>query len=370
MNVATARLCLQLHGLSTIGDSSLTRLLLHCGSPEALAEGGTRLWRELNLPPGAVQEMGRALGGGGPVDIDAQLESLARVGADILPVSDPCYPPLLRAIHDPPPMLYVRGDRTALSAAQLAIVGSRKASPAGIRAAGALAGQAVQAGLRVTSGLALGIDVAAHRGALDRGGGSVAVMATGVDRIYPARHRELAQPLTRTGCLVSEFPPGMLPLKHNFPRRNRIISGLSLGVLVVEAALPSGSLITARTALEQGREVFTLPWSIYHTGGAGCLQLLRDGAKMVETIRDVLEELGSIYTLQQDLRPEQEPEHPRLADLSPGQQEVLALVGFEAVPVDELIEISGLPVSRVMAELSFLETQGLITRAAGGYLRT
>jgi DNA processing protein len=370
MNAAEARLCLLLHSVSGLEDSTLTRLLLHCGSPLALSEGGMAQWRELGLSQRVSQELAQTLKGAiRSVDVDAQLAALAAAGADILPITDARYPPLLRGIHDPPPVLYVRGDPAILSQAQLAMVGSRKASPAGLRAASNLAGEATRAGLHITSGLALGIDGASHRGALSAGGKSVAVVATGIDRVYPYRHRQLAGELELIGCLVSEFPPGLPPLRQNFPRRNRIISGLSLGALVVEAALPSGSLITARSALEQGREVFALPWSIYHAGGAGCLQLIRDGAKMVEAIQDVLEELGSMYALQQELLPMEEPA-TTAAELSESQQRMLELVGFELVTADELSRMSALPVARVMAELSFLEMQGVVTRGPGGYIRS
>ncbi len=288
-------------------------------------------------------------------------------GVEILSLADDRYPPLLRLIHDPPQRLYVRGDPAVLREPQLAVVGSRKASAAAVRAAEALCGQAVASGLHICSGLALGIDAAAHRGALRAGGKSVAVMATGIDGIYPARHRPLAAELAQSGCLVTEFPPGTPPLRHNFPRRNRIISGLSLGVLVVEAALPSGSLITAGTAVEQGREVFALPWSMLHPGGTGCLRLIRDGAKMVQGIDDILEELGPLYRLQQDLfEPQQEPGGAVAAAASP----ILDLLGFEAVSSDELVRASGLPAARVMAELSTLELEGLVTRCSGGYTRT
>jgi len=194
-------------------------------------------------------------------------------------------------------------------------------------------------------------------------------MATGIDGIYPARHRGLAGELADAGCLVTEFEPGMRPHKGNFPRRNRIISGLSLGVLVVEAALPSGSLITAGTALEQGREVFTLPWSIFHPGGRGCLWLLRDGAKMVQTVEDVLEELGPLYALQQDLFVQ--PEAPCAAPerLPAGLRRLLDLVAYEVSTVDQLALCSGLPVAQLLADLSLLEVAGLIERSAGGYIR-
>lgn len=369
MNAEDARLCLLLHSVTGLGDVALARLLLRSGSPQALAEGGAPLWRELGLSASVSRSLAQTLrSGSAMVDIGAQLATLADIGADILAITDVRYPPLLRGIHDPPPLLYVRGDPAALSAAQLSVVGSRKASPAGLRAAGEFAGLAASAGLHITSGLALGIDAASHRGALAAGGRSIAVVATGIDRVYPARHRALAQELEHCGCLVSEFPLGLAPVRANFPRRNRIVSGLSLGVLVVEAALPSGSLITARTALEQGREVFTLPWSIYHRGGAGCLYLLRDGAKMALSIEDILEELGPMYGLQQDLLTQQAPV-PARPELSTGEQNMLQLVGYERVTADELSVVSALPIARVMAELSSLELLGLVCRECGGYIR-
>lgn len=372
MCVAETRLCLLLHSLPQVADPALSRMLLHSGSPRALLELGTTRWRELGLGGAALRGLALALDGvcgDRSIDIDAQLATLAALGAGIVPITDPRYPSLLRAIHEPPPFLYVRGDVELLAQAQLAVVGSRRASPAGLRCAAELADQATRAGLIITSGLADGIDGAAHRGALAARGASIAVMATGIDRVYPARHRSLARELETAGCLVSEFPPGVPPLRQNFPRRNRIISGLSLGVLVVEAALRSGSLITARTAMEQGREVFALPWSIRHAGGAGCLYLIRDGAKMVETIQDVVEELGSIYALQQELLPGREAAASTAPDLSECQQQVLQLVGYESVTVDELSQLSALPVARLMAELSYLELQGVVTRSAGGYIR-
>lgn len=286
-------------------------------------------------------------------------------GLTVLSPQDSCYPPLLRTIHDPPARLWVRGDPHFLLRPQLAIVGARRASPAALRLARRLAGELVTAGLQVCSGLALGVDGAAHRAALDAGGSTVGVMATGIDRLYPQRHRTLATDMLQAGCLVTEFAPGEPPRRGHFPRRNRIISGMSLGVLVVEAALPSGSLITANTALEQGREVFTLPWSIAHPGGAGCLQLLRDGAKMVRDIDDVLEELGPLFTLQQSQLPQStEPQ----ADTPEGAA-LLALVGFEPVTLDELLVASQLSPPDVMAALSRLELGGCIQRCPGGYIR-
>ncbi len=372
MDAADTRLCLLLHSVPGLDDTVLSRLLVHYGSPAALARAGPASWREAGLSAAVAAALGQALrsgGGGAGIDPRAQQAVLAGLGAQILPVCDPRYPPLLRTIYDPPPLLYVRGDPTALSRAQLAVVGSRKASSAGLRAATAFAGEAVAAGLQICSGLAQGIDGAAHRGALAARGCTVAVMATGVDIVYPARHRPLADELLRSGCLVSEFPPGVPPLRQNFPRRNRIISGLALGVLVVEAAVASGSLITARTGLEQGREVFTLPWSIFHQGGAGCLRLLADGAKMVTGIRDVLEELGQLHALQQALLPAPPSRGSAAAALSATQQRVLRLLGYEATGADELARDSGLAVHQVMADLSTLELMGLVCRQPGGYMR-
>ena len=295
----------------------------------------------------------------------AQAKAAARaVGASVVAIDDELYPPLLRAIHDPPPLLYVRGDPSVLPDAQLAVVGSRRASPAALRVAELLSGQLARAGLHICSGMAIGIDGAAHRGALAAGGRSVAVIATGIDRVYPYRHRALASQLEECGCLVTEFPPGTPPLRQNFPQRNRLISGMSLGVLVIEAALPSGSLITAGTALEQGREVFALPWSVLHEGGRGCLQLIRDGAKMVLAVEDILEELAPLYTLQQH-----RVDAPSAEVVAPNTSWLLGFVGFEMVTLDELVHRSARPVAQVLGELSVLELGGQVTRMAGGYIR-
>lgn len=288
------------------------------------------------------------------------------VGAVALTIDDECYPPLLRAIHDPPPLLYVRGDPRSLLEPHLAVVGSRRASPAGEQIAQALSSELARAGLQVCSGLALGIDGAAHRGALLAGGRSVAVMATGIDRVYPRRHRALAAQLESAGCLVTEFPPGMPPLRQNFPQRNRIISGLSLGVVVIEAALPSGSLLTASAALEQGREVFALPWSMLHQGGRGCLQLIRDGAKMVCNIDDILEELAPLYAVQR--RACSRESAPGATPLAQDDW-LLALLGYEVIALDELVRCSARPVSQVLGALSSLELAGRVERTAGGYIR-
>ena len=282
--------------------------------------------------------------------------------ASTVAIDDEHYPPLLREIHDPPPLLYVLGDPALLISPQLAVVGSRRATSAGLRLAHDLSSQLSAAGLLVGSGLALGIDTAAHEGALQVGGRTVAVMATGIDRVYPHRNRALARRIEATGCLVSEFPPGTPPRRHHFPRRNRIISGMALGVVVVEAALPSGSLITAGAALEQGREVFALPWSPLHEGGLGCLQLLRDGAKMVRAVDDILEEFGVCDV---------SPGTSFQTDREEGRQEswLLPLLGYEAITLDELVAGTARPAAHLLAELSNLELAGRVQRLSSGYVR-
>ena len=282
--------------------------------------------------------------------------------ASTVAIDDEHYPPLLREIHDPPPLLYVLGDPALLISPQLAVVGSRRATSAGLRLAHDLSSQLSAAGLLVGSGLALGIDTAAHEGALQEGGRTVAVMATGIDQVYPYRNHGLARRIEVTGCLVSEFPPGTPPRRHHFPKRNRIISGMALGVVVVEAALPSGSLITAGAALEQGREVFALPWSPLHEGGLGCLQLLQDGAKMVRTVDDILEECGACGA-------------PRGVSFQTGREEgsegswLLPLLGYEAITLDELVAGTARPVAQLLAELSNLEFAGRVQRLSSGYIR-
>ncbi|MEZ5568409.1 MAG: DNA-processing protein DprA [Halioglobus sp.] len=290
-----------------------------------------------------------------------------RAPAMLVRRKDAGYPPLLSSIHDPPEALHVRGNPAALLQPHLAIVGSRRASSAGLRLASQLAGGLADAGLVVCSGLALGIDGAAHAGALAAGGVTVAIMATGIDTVYPRRHRALAARLAEKGCLVTEFPPGTPPRREHFPQRNRIISGLSLGVLVVEATPGSGSLITARAALEQGREVFALPWSALHQGGRGCLQLLRDGAKMVERVEDVLEELGPLYRLHSEALSTARVD-PTAADMV-APSPLLRLIGFETTSLDQLVTDSGTPVADVLRELAALELSGVVARVPGGYIR-
>jgi DNA processing protein len=277
--------------------------------------------------------------------------------------SDHDYPPLLREIPDPPLMLFVIGRREVLSHPQIAIVGSRNPSPVGRENALAFARSLAGAGLTITSGLALGVDGAAHRGALAAGGLTIAVTGTGLDRVYPARHRDLAHEIVKTGALISEFAPGTPPLPENFPIRNRLISGLSLGTLVVEAALQSGSLITARLAIEQGREVFAIPGSIHAPQSRGCHSLIRQGAKLVETAQDVLEELGPLAAAARCIAPENAAQSPAI---DPGMTALLKQIGHDPVSIDTLIERSGLTADAVSSMLLRMELHGLVSSCPGG----
>lgn len=287
----------------------------------------------------------------------------------IIPLFDPRYPPCLKEIADPPPVLFVRGNPEVLVTPQLAIVGSRNPSAGGRYHAQAFARSLANSGLTITSGLALGVDAASHEGALEVGK-TIAVAGTGLDRIYPSRHRDLAQRILAQGAIVSEFPLGTTAIAGNFPRRNRIISGLSLGTLVVEAAVKSGSLITARLAAEQGREVFAIPGSIQNPLSRGCHQLLQQGAKLVENVTDILEELGPLATWASESLVPQSHESSSNNHLVTNQNAVIENMGFEPISIDTLVERCGLTPEVVSSMLLSLELQGRVTSTGGLYSRT
>jgi DNA processing protein len=285
----------------------------------------------------------------------------------------PLYPPRLRAIADAPPLLYLRGRIEALCEPQLSIVGSRNPSHQGNETAFDFARRLAALGIAITSGLALGIDAAAHRGALAAHGTTLAIFGTGLDRVYPLSHRNLAhQIVAEGGALIAELPPDCGPLAHNFPRRNRIISGLSLGILVVEAALKSGSLITARLAAEQGREVFAVPGSIYHPLARGCHQLIRQGARLVETPQEILEDLAPQLKPLLNLPPlcETETAPAPAADLDADYQRLLNAIDDQPTAIDQIVLRSQLTPDAVSSMLLILELQGHVVAGGGGYQRT
>ena len=301
--------------------------------------------------------------------IAATLTWLEQEGNHLITLADAEYPPLLLEIADPPTLLYVKGKPELLLQPSLAIVGSRNATAQGLRDTEAFANSLAQAGLTIVSGLALGIDAAAHQGALAAQGNTVAIVGTGADRIYPARNKALALAIAEHGAIVSEFPLGTPAIAYNFPRRNRLIAGLSRGCLVVEAAPASGSLITARLAGEQGREVMAIPGSIHSPMSRGCHQLIKQGAKLVETAQDVLEELGRLPGL---LTAQTPPPSPSAnAELFSENEEgdegrLLNALGHTPCDSDTLALRSGLTTDVLCAILTTLELAGKIACLPGG----
>ncbi len=294
---------------------------------------------------------------------------LESAGVALIGCDSERFPPLLGQIAAAPVAVYLRGDAAVLSSVQLAIVGSRNPTASGARTARDFAAFLARAGLTITSGLAVGIDAAAHEGALAGGGRTIAVLGCGLDQVYPAENTGLAERiLAQGGALISEFPPGTAPLRTNFPRRNRLISGLSLGTLVVEAARQSGSLITARLAGAQGREVFAIPGSIHNPLARGCHELLRQGAKLVETAADVLSELKIPFTKQDLTEPGGASPNPGLPAtvLDKDYEILLDALGFEPQSIDTLVERTALPSPHLASMLLILELDGRVALQAGG----
>jgi DNA processing protein len=314
--------------------------------------------------------------------IDADLNWATQTDCHIIPIVSSWYPTLLREIADPPILLYVQGDPELLHFPQIAMVGSRNPSHYGQEAAFEFAKHLSNAGLIITSGMAMGIDSYSHRGAIAATGLTIAVAGTGLDRVYPAKNKPLAEEILRDGTIVSEYPIGTEPVPHNFPRRNRIISGLSLGTLVVEAAVQSGSLITAKQATEQGREVLAIPGSIHSPMARGCHRLIRQGAKLVETGDDILQELGPMISQAKGSLEKQSPKNSlpdsrtvndgRLTvptSLTTDQQQLLKCIEFEPVSIDTLVERSRLTPESISSMLVELELGGIIRSSGGLYTR-
>lgn len=366
---------LRLTSIAGVGGETQRRLLAAFGLPHRIFASGRSALAAVVGGEAADQLLAAP-----PQDaIEKALAWAAEPGNHILTLADAAYPRSLLDIADPPVLLYVKGDPAMLQRPAIAIVGARSATPQGEANAEAFARALSKHGLTVISGLALGIDAAAHRGALAAGdGGTVAVIGTGADRIYPARNAAIARDIAAQGAIISELPLGTNALRHNFPRRNRIIAGLAQGVLVVEAALDSGSLISARLATESGREVFAIPGSIHSPMSRGCHRLIREGAKLVETAEDILEELRGRLGW-----PAEKPaararagrgprgEH-RPADIEPAlpladdASQVLQAIGHDPVDIDTLAPRCGLTVDALYAILLPLELEGYIARLPGG----
>jgi DNA processing protein len=350
-------------GLSPV---KLQQLLEQFGSPGDILNADKRDLAACGIKPAVLAQIGHS----DQKMIEQDLVWLEATDNHFVSYPDPYYPALLKQIPDPPIGLFVRGNLSVMNTIQIAIVGSRQPTPAGRRIAQEFARGLAAYGMTVTSGLASGIDSAAHLGALSVNAATIAVLGSGVDVVYPAANHALAEQICETGALISEFPLRSKPLPVNFPRRNRIISGLATGTLVVEAALKSGSLITARLAMEQSREVFAVPGSIHNPLARGCHALLREGAKLTESIQDILEETGRLAsvvtqpdpnTLSENIFHETLDEHGKL---------LLHNIGYEPVTMDFLIEETAIPANVTAALLLNLELHDLIESLPGGsYVR-
>lgn len=378
--VEDAEYWLALARVPGIGAVKFAQLIKSFQSPKAVFMASRQEWQAFGLK----EEMIKHLLNPEWAPIDRDMQWLTQPNNYLLTLQHPAYPVHLRQIHAPPPMLFVHGDYRLLSSPQIAIVGTRNPSVQGIRCAEEFARDLVQAGLIVTSGLAEGIDAAAHWGALSTGK-TIAVVGTGLDRVYPAKNLQLAHQIAEQGALVSEFPLGTRPKTSHFPQRNRIISGMSLGTLVVEASTRSGALITARQTAEQGREVFAIPGSIHNPLARGCHALIKEGAKLVENAQDIFEELliylpltlTSTYPEQSDVNNNQQSASSSTVspnsfnsfedqELDAQYLHLLEKMGTHPASIDDLVELSGLMAEEIASMLLILELRGLVVSQSGG----
>ncbi len=353
MPAAELEAWLRLGLIPRLGPVAFRKLLSSFGSPEAvLGASGAALRNVVGA------DLATAINNGPETELlAATLKWAQQDNNQLLTLADDAYPRALLEIADPPPLLYVKGQSALLQRDAIAIVGSRNATPQGVANAEAFARELSDNGFCIVSGLALGIDAAAHRGGLKGKSASIAIVATGLDSVYPARNRSLAHELSQHGLLISEFALGTRPVAGNFPRRNRLISGLSLGVLVVEAAIESGSLITARYALEQGREVFAIPGSVHSPVSKGCHALIKQGAKLVETSNDILEEFGRTSgAAASESNDAVKTKYP----------ELLRAIGYDPVDLDTICARTGLTAEKASAMLLELELEGTVVRVVGG----
>jgi len=356
--VSTDPWLIRLNAVPGLGPLARMRLLEHFPSPRAVFGATPRL---LGRMPGITPQLAeKILRDGRDMDADDEIEQCAAMGIRMIARADPEYPAALTDIPDPPPLLYARGRDVMEDAPSVAIIGARRCSSYGRRQARRFAGGLALAGVTVVSGLARGVDSIAHRGAHDAGGRTVAVLGSGLDRIYPREHEGLARAIGDAGCVLSEFALGTPPLRHHFPRRNRIIAGLSFGVVVIEAARKSGSLITALLAIDGGREVFAVPGPVDSSLSRGTHRLLREGARLVESPDEIIEELG--------LAPENSDEE--VADKGPSDptaRRVLdALPPDRSVLVDDVVQALELPAGAVLAGLGLLAVEGRAEQEEGG----
>lgn len=345
-----------------VGPLTLDRLLERFGSASAIFAASPN---ELSEVEGVGVALARRLRSREFLDEALRtIEVCEANGIRIVMPDEACFPRLLRELPDPPSVLYVRGELLEIDNLAIAIVGTRGASQYGRAQAERFARGLARAGLTIVSGLARGIDAAAHRGALDAGGRTIAVLSSGVRDVYPPQHEQLAAEIILHGALISEMPPDAKPKKGMFPQRNRLISGLCLGTIVIEAAQRSGALITASHAGQQGREVFALPGMVTSPAARGCHKLIRDGAHLIQDLEDVLDELGPLVE-GITVSPEESVRHPAELQLNEQENIVLQSINVEPTDIDSVVAASGLPVPRVLSTLSALEIRRLVRRISG-----
>lgn len=351
---------------SRMSGSQVVELIERFESADAVLQAGEAKLQKAGVTPAAAERLAKP----DMTAIEKALQWLDEPQHHIVHYASPDYPALLRQIADAPALIYVNGNPDSLHLPALAIVGSRNPTRGGVQNAHDFAAHLGQAGFTILSGLAQGIDAAAHKGALDADATTVAFLGHGIDRIYPAENRELAHRIAASGALISEYPLGSSPRREHFPERNRLISGCSLGTLVVEAAKRSGSLITARLASEQGREVFAIPGSIHNTLSRGCHQLIRQGAKLVESADDIVSELGPIvehFSAQLMQNESNADAAPYLSeDRDDDYKLLIEALGHDPISADEIAEKSGLTIDQVSSMLLILELEGKIEALHGG----
>ena len=344
-----------------LGNQTYCQLLKAFGTPEQIYSTSAKQLSQV-VKTNIAQEIAK---GFDPDAHQTSLQWLSQQNNYLITLADEAYPKSLLQIADPPPYLYAKGDIALLNQPAIAIVGSRNATVQGEKNAEAFAAELCAHGLCIVSGLALGIDGAAHRGALRAKGATIAVVGTGLDIVYPAKHRELAHEIAQHGLIISEFELGVPSTPQNFPRRNRIISGLSLGCLVVEANLQSGSQITARLASEQGREVFAIPGSIHSPMSKGCHQLIKQGAKLVDSVQDIVEELHLETMTVSSHTASSTP----AAGKNTSAELILSKLGFDPMRMENLVALTGLTVSEVSSMLMVLELEGKVASLTGGHFQ-
>ena len=366
---------LVLQKIPGLGLTQAHQLLNHFLDPGSLLQAGSELAEYISAAQFELISNLQKAANTHPIyqQVKKEIDCLDANSIHAITLHSPLYPALLKETYNPPLVLYVKGDPYALVAPQLAVVGARKASKGAMNIAHEWSQELVKQEITITSGLAQGIDGAAHAGALNAKGKTIAVLAHGLDQVYPRQHQKLAEEIIASGALVTEFACGVSPKRDHFPRRNRIISGLSLGVLVVEAALKSGSLISARYALEQNREVFAVPGSINNKMVQGCHYLIKDGAYLVESAQEIIDTLSwqtSYQRCYSDEKQQQKAVSPEVdAVLSPVTRQVLEAVPFDLTHLDVLVQDTALNVADLSRELMMLEINGLIESVAGNYQR-